>query len=51
MQERIPSSSFNDVDGDKIEEANMDGVDTSSQFDQNDQGDDEEEIEEYEDFG
>ena len=45
-----PSPSFNDVDGDEIEEANVDGDDTSSQFDQNDQGEEEEEIEEDEDF-
>ena len=35
-KKKCPSSSFNDVD--KIEEANMDGVDISSWFDQNDQG-------------
>ena len=41
-KKECPSSSFNDVD--KIEGANMDGVDISSQFDQNDQGKEEEEI-------
>ena len=43
-KKECPSSSFNDVDGDEIEEANMDGVDTSSQFDRNDQGEEEDEI-------
>ena len=45
-----PSPSFNDVDGDEIVKANMDGDDTPSQSDQNDQGEEEEEIEEDEDF-
>ena len=39
-----PSPSFNDVDGDEIEEANMDGVDIPSQLNRNDQGKEEEKI-------
>ena len=38
------SPSFNDVDGDEIVKANMDGDDTPSQSDRNDQGEEEEEI-------
>ena len=33
-REVCPSPSLNDVDGDEIEETNMDGDDTPSQFDQ-----------------
>ena len=44
-----PSPSFNDVDGDKIVKANMDGDDTPYQSDRNDQGEEEEEIKEDED--
>ena len=47
-KKECPSSSFNDVD--EIKEANMDGVDISSQFDQNDQGKEEEEIKKDVDF-
>ena len=49
-REMCPSPSLNDVDGDEIEEDNMNGDDTPSQFDQNNQREEEEEIEEDEDF-
>ena len=48
-KEVCPSPSFNDVDGDEIVKANMDGDDTPSQSDRNDQGEEEEEIKEDED--
>ena len=45
-----PSPSLNDVDGDEMEETNMDGNDTPSQFGQNDQREEEEEFEDDEDL-
>ena len=49
-KKECPSSSFNDVDGDEIVKANMDGDDTPSQSNQNDQEEEEEEIEEDKEF-
>ena len=49
-REVCPSPSLNDVDGDEMEETNMDGNDTPSQFDQNDQKEEEEEFEDDEEF-
>ena len=49
-REVCPSPSLNDVDGDKMEETNMDGNDTPSQFGQNDQREEEEEFKDDEEF-
>ena len=49
-REVCPSPSLIDVDGDEMEETNMDGNDIPSPFDQNDQREEEEEFKDDEEF-